>query len=273
MSGTRLDIVMVERGLVESREKARALIMSGAVTVDAKTITKPGTFISDSSDLNISIREELPFVSRGGFKLQKALDTFPIDVTNKIALDVGASTGGFTDCLLQHNAEKVYSVDVGYGQLAWKLRNDSRVVVMERHNARYMEPAWFEVKPNFACMDVAFISIRLLLPAIYRCLEAGSHVVTLIKPQFEAGRNQVGKNGVVHDINVHKEVSLQLLNFALSNGFDVLGFTYSPIVGPKGNIEFLAWLQTSLDATGKPAIDIDAEVDKIVTLAHNANLR
>lgn len=273
MSGTRLDIVMVERGLVESREKARALIMSGVVTVDAKKITKPGTFVSDSSDLIISIREELPFVSRGGFKLQKAFDSFPIDVTDKIALDVGASTGGFTDCLLQHNAQKVYSVDVGYGQLAWKLRNDPRVVAMERHNARYMEPDWFDMKPNFACMDVAFISIRLLLPAIHRCIESGSHVITLIKPQFEAGRNQVGKNGVVHDINVHKEVSLQLLNFALSNGFNVLGFTYSPIVGPKGNIEFLAWLQSTPETIGKATFDITEEVDKVVTLAHCADLR
>lgn len=238
----RLDVVLVQRGLAATREKARACIMAGDVTVDGRKADKAGQPVSDTAD--IQVREDaLPFVSRGGLKLQKAVEVFPIDLKNAISMDIGASTGGFSDCMLQHGAAHVYAIDVGYGQLDWKLRNDPRVTVMERTNARYMEPAWFSEAPTFASIDVSFISLRIILPPLFACLADGAGVVALIKPQFEAGRAEVGKNGVVRDASVHTNVCSRIVDFARTAGYLVQGLSYSPITGPKGNIEFLLYLR------------------------------
>lgn len=240
--GARIDVVMAERGLVPSREKARALIMAGVVYCGGKKVDKAGTAIAP--DAEIEIRDNpLPFVSRGGLKLQKAMQVFPITLEGCYALDIGASTGGFTDCMLQSGARHVCALDVGYGQLAWKLRNDPRVTVMERTNARYMEPAWYQEVPDFASIDVSFISLRLILPPLFQCLAEDGGVVALIKPQFEAGRAEVGKNGVVRDPEVHAAVIERMLTFAVETGYIVKGLDFSPIKGPEGNIEFLLYLK------------------------------
>lgn len=238
----RLDVRMTELALAPSREKARALVMAGEVRVDGNPAQKPGMDVKDSSIITVA-EDAIPFVSRGGLKLQKAFDCFGISVESKVAADIGASTGGFTDCMLQHGAKKVYALDVGYGQLAWALRNDPRVVVMERTNARHMELVWFDEPLEFASIDVSFISVRLILPALYTCLCEGAMVVSLIKPQFEAGRSQVQKHGVVRDKSVHEGVIERVTTFAVDTGFDVCALAFSPITGPKGNIEFLAALQ------------------------------
>lgn len=260
----RIDLVLVERGLAASREKARALVMAGVVFVDGVRAGKAGALVPDGAA--VEVRENpVPFVSRGGLKLQQALDVFPIDLTGAFALDIGASTGGFTDCMLQHGAAHVCAIDVGYGQLDWKLRNDPRVTVLERMNARYMEPGWFERPAAFASIDVSFISLRLILPPLLPCLAEGAGVVALIKPQFEAGRAEVGKHGVVRDAGVHVAVCAAMVEFARSAGYAVCGLHYSPITGPKGNIEFLLYLKKS----GQPGACLDAAaVHAVVTEAH-----
>lgn len=241
---SRVDIEMVNKGLVESREKAKALIMAGIVYIDNQKVMKAGDKIKEGQ--NIEIRgQKLPFVSRGGLKLDKAIKVFGIDLKNCVCMDIGASTGGFTDCMLQNEANKVYAVDVGYGQLAWKLRNDSRVVNMERTNIRYIDFDQIEDEINFISIDVAFISLKLVLPVAFKLLCNGGRLVALIKPQFEAGREDVGKKGVVRDIDVHKRVINDIIDFSYSTGFSVEKLDFSPIKGPEGNIEFLVLLKKS----------------------------
>lgn len=251
MEKARLDVLLVERGLTESREKARALIMAGEVLVDGKAMLKAGENVPRGCELQIR-GNACPFVSRGGLKLQKAIDEFGIDLAGRICADIGASTGGFTDCMLQHGAQKVYAVDVGYGQLDWKLRNHPRVVSMERTNARYLEAASFDTPPSFASVDVSFISLRLIFPAL-RAAGVGE-VVSLIKPQFEAGKEKVGKKGVVRDPHVHEEVIGQVLAAACAFGFVPLDLTYSPIKGPNGNIEYLAHYRAGAAARPLPVL-------------------
>ena len=239
---TRLDVLLTEQGLQESRQKAQATIMSGLVFVNGQRVDKPGTAIPN--DAKIEIRgNTLKYVSRGGLKLEKAMAEFPIELNGCICGDIGASTGGFTDCMLQNGASKVYSVDVGYGQLAWKLREDPRVVCMERTNARYLTPEQIPDPLDFASIDVSFISLKLIFPALYGLLRQGGEIACLIKPQFEAGREKVGKKGVVRDPAVHQEVLEHFLTHARENHFTVLGITYSPIRGPEGNIEYLGYLK------------------------------
>jgi len=239
---TRLDVLLVERGLQESRQKAQATIMSGLVYVKGQKVDKPGTSVPNDAEIEIR-GNTLQYVSRGGLKLEKAMATFPIDLAGTICADIGASTGGFTDCMLQNGAEKVYSVDVGYGQLAWKLRSDPRVVCMERTNARYLTHEQIPDELDFASVDVSFISLKLILPPLCGLLKDGGHVACLIKPQFEAGKEKVGKKGVVRDPAVHLEVLEHFFEHAKDSGFTVLGLTYSPIRGPEGNIEYLGYLE------------------------------
>ena len=250
----RADVLLYKAGLAPSREKAQALIMAGAVYADGKRVDKAGISLKEDTSFEIK-SDPIPFVSRGGLKLKKALEVFPISLQGKTACDIGASTGGFTDCMLQNGASLVYAVDVGYGQLDYKLRNDERVRVMERTNARYMEPSWFQPAPEFASIDVSFISLKLILPALYPCLREEGEVVALIKPQFEAGRSEIGKNGVVRDIAVHRSVCEKMVAFAAMTGFEVCGLSYSPITGPKGNIEFLLYLK-KFDRPGEVSQDI-----------------
>ncbi|MBQ7681112.1 MAG: TlyA family RNA methyltransferase [Oscillibacter sp.] len=240
---TRLDVRMTEAGLAESRQKAQALILAGLVTVDGKRVDKPGTQVADAAE--IAVKQALcPYVSRGGLKLEKAMSAFPVNLSGAVCADIGASTGGFTDCMLQHGAAKVYAVDVGYGQLSWKLRTDARVVCLERTNARYLSREEVPVPLDFASVDVSFISLRLILPPLRALLRGDeSRVVCLVKPQFEAGREKVGKKGVVRDRAVHREVLEQFLVNAAAAGFAVDGLTYSPIRGPEGNIEYLGYLR------------------------------
>ena len=239
----RLDVLLVERGLQETRQKAQATIMSGLVYVDGRKVDKAGTAVPDDARLEVR-GSALRYVSRGGLKLEKAISAFRLSLDGAICADIGASTGGFTDCMLQNGAAKVYAVDVGYGQLDWKLRNDARVVCMERTNARYLDREQIPDELDFASVDVSFISLRLILPAVHGLLKAGGHVACLIKPQFEAGREKVGKKGVVRDPAVHLEVLEQFLQNAKESGFTVLDITYSPIRGPEGNIEYLGYLES-----------------------------
>ena len=242
MAKVRLDVLLVEQGLQESRQKAQATIMSGQVFVNGQRVDKPGTAVA--ADAQIEVRGGgLKYVSRGGLKLEKAMEIWPITLEGKICMDVGASTGGFTDCMLQNGAVKVYAIDVGYGQLAWKLRSDSRVVCLERTNARYLSRELIEEEPDFSSVDVSFISLKLILPAIAAVLKEGGQVVCLVKPQFEAGKEKVGKKGVVRDPAVHLEVLEHFLQHAKESGFTVLDLTYSPIRGPEGNIEYLGHLR------------------------------
>ena len=243
MSGKkRLDVLLTEWGLQESRQRAQAVIMSGEVFVNGQRVDKPGTAVAE--DAQIEIRGgTLAYVSRGGLKLEKAMATFPIDLHGAVCADIGASTGGFTDCMLQNGAEKVYAVDVGYGQLAWKLRSDPRVVCLERTNARYLTHEQVPDELDFASVDVSFISLKLILPPLNGLLKDGGHAACLVKPQFEAGREKVGKKGVVRDPAVHLEVLEHFLDYAKESGFTVLGLTYSPIRGPEGNIEYLGYLE------------------------------
>lgn len=242
----RLDILVCEKGLAESREKAKAVIMAGQVYVDNQKADKCG----DTYDENASIElrgQTLKYVSRGGLKLEKAMEQFGLDLSGKICMDIGASTGGFTDCMLQNGAEKVYSVDVGYGQLAWKLRNDERVVNLERTNMRKVTREEVPDVIDFFSMDVSFISIKLLLPVARELMGENAEAVCLIKPQFEAGKGKVGKKGVVRDSKVHVEVVKDIYDFCLNNGFDVLHTDFSPIKGPQGNIEYLIHIRKSED--------------------------
>ena len=242
MKKVRLDQLVFERGFTESRERAKTTVMSGLVFVNGQRADKPGMAVSP--DAVIEVRgDAIPFVSRGGFKLDKALKVFPIDPADLVCIDCGASTGGFTDVLLQHGAAKVYAVDVGYGQLAWKLRNDPRVVNLERTNLRYVTDEQIPEKLDLAVMDVSFISVRLVIPAVKALLKDGAALVCLIKPQFEAGREEVGKKGVVREKAVHREVIEAVLAFARETGWSVLGLDFSPIRGPEGNIEFICYLK------------------------------
>lgn len=237
----RLDVLLVEQGLAESREKAKAIIMSGVVYVGGQKADKPGADYPEGTAVELR-GETLRYVSRGGLKLEKALQVFPIRLEGRCCADIGASTGGFTDCMLQNGARKVYAVDVGYGQLAWKLRQDARVVNLERTNARYLTARQVPELLDFISMDVSFISLTLVLPAAQGLLAPEGEMVCLIKPQFEAGREKVGKNGVVREPSVHEEVICKVIGFAQSIGFTVLGLDYSPVKGPEGNIEYLLYL-------------------------------
>ena len=255
----RLDVLLVERGLQESRQKAQATIMSGLVFVDGRRLDKPGAPVA--AEAVVEVRgSALRYVSRGGLKLEKALAIWPISLTGRVCMDVGASTGGFTDCMLQNGAARVYAVDVGYGQLAWKLRSDSRVVCLERTNARYLTHEQVPEEPDFASVDVSFISLGLILPAVAGVLREGGQTVSLIKPQFEAGREKVGKNGVVRDPAVHREVLERFLSHARGSGFAGRGLSFSPVRGPEGNIEYLGWLEKG--GTGKTTFDLDSLVEE-----------
>lgn len=242
----RLDVMLVKRNLAPSREKAKAFIMAGEVFVDGVREDKAGTTFDEK--VSIEVRgNKLKYVSRGGLKLEKAIDVWGVDVKDKICMDIGSSTGGFTDCMLQNGASKVYSVDVGTNQLAWKLRQDERVVVMEKTNIRYLTPDQINDKIQFASVDVSFISLTKVLPAAYDLLEDNARMVCLIKPQFEAGREKVGKKGVVRDEKVHVEVIQMIVDFVTANGFIIHGLNYSPIKGPEGNIEYLIYIEKSSD--------------------------
>ena len=241
MEKKRLDVLLFERGLAESRQKAQAVVMSGQVYVNGQKVDKAGT--PTPADAPIEVRGGgLKYVSRGGLKLEKAMETWPISLAGAVCADIGASTGGFTDCMLQNGASKVYAVDVGYGQFAWKLRSDTRVVCMERTNARYLTHEQIPDELDFASVDVSFISLNLILPPLRGLMKRPGQAVCLIKPQFEAGKDKVGKKGVVRDKAVHQEVLEHFLEHAASAGFGVRGLTWSPIRGPEGNIEYLGWL-------------------------------
>ena len=263
MKKIRLDQLVFERGFTESRERAKTTIMSGLVFVNGQRADKPGTPVDPEAQIEVH-GDAIPFVSRGGFKLDKALKVFPVDPTGKTCIDCGASTGGFTDVLLQHGAAKVYAVDVGYGQLAWKLRNDPRVVNLERTNLRYISEEQIPEPLDLAVMDVSFISIKLVLPAVQRLLKLGADYICLIKPQFEAGREEVGKKGVVRDPLVHEEVVSGILSFVPSIGMTVMGLDYSPIKGPEGNIEYICYLKNG-EYKG-PELDVKA----VVAASHEA---
>ena len=259
----RLDVLLVERGLQESRQKAQATIMSGLVFINGQRTDKPGTPVAE--DAAVEIRgSTLRYVSRGGLKLEKALEIWPIDLRGKICMDVGASTGGFTDCMLQNGAAKVYAIDVGYGQLAWSLRSDGRVVCLERTNARGLTREQVPEEPDFSSVDVSFISLRLILPAIAGVLREGGQAVALVKPQFEAGREKVGKKGVVRDPAVHQEVLERFLEHARESGFSVLELSFSPVRGPEGNIEYLGWLEKG------PLAERSFDIRALVEQSHEA---
>lgn len=243
MSKLRLDVLLTERGLCESRQKAQAAIMAGLVTVNGEKVTKSGAGVLESDVLEVK-GPAIPYVSRGGLKLEKAMKLWSIDLSGKLCADIGASTGGFSDCMLQYGAAKVYAVDTGYGKLDWKIRTDSRVVALERTNARYLTHEQIPDELDFASVDVSFISLRLILPALRGVLKDGGEVVCLVKPQFEAGRENVGKKGVVRDPAVHLQVLERFLVHASENGFFVKELTFSPIKGPEGNIEYLGYLMT-----------------------------
>ena len=241
MAKKRLDVLVVEQGLAESRQKAQALIMAGQIFVGDKRYDKAGVSLDENERLELR-GQTLRYVSRGGLKLEKAMAQFPISLTGKTAADIGASTGGFTDCMLQNGASKVYAVDVGYGQLAWSIRSDERVVCLERTNARYLTTEQISDPLDFASIDVSFISLKLILPALRPLMKESGQIAALIKPQFEAGREKVGKKGVVRDPEVHLEVLQQFLQHADEADFSVKGITFSPIRGPEGNIEYLGFL-------------------------------
>lgn len=263
MEKIRLDTLLVTKGLAKSREEAKALIMAGQVYIDNQKCDKAGLMVDELIIPEIR-GEKLKYVSRGGLKLEKAILTFPIDLKDKITMDIGASTGGFTDCMLQNGAKKVFAVDVGYGQFAWKLRQDERVVNMERTNIRYVTHEQIVDYIDFASIDVSFISLKLVLPVAYELLAPDGEIVALIKPQFEAGRGQVGKKGVVRDINIHYEVVKNVLNIARETGFYTAGLSFSPIKGPEGNIEYLAYLKK----TGADTIITEDQIKEVVDLSH-----
>lgn len=256
----RLDVMMVNRGLAESREKAKAIIMSGIVYVDNIKEDKAGSTFDKKAQIEVR-GNTLKYVSRGGLKLEKAMDCFGVSLAGKVAMDVGSSTGGFTDCMLQNGAVKVYSVDVGHGQLAWKLRNDERVVCMEKTNIRYVTPDDIEDRIEFASIDVSFISLTKVLPPVKELLTDDGEIVCLIKPQFEAGREKVGKKGVVRDQKVHVEVVEMIVDFARQIGFKTLDLSYSPIKGPEGNIEYLLYITKDQTKENKE-FDIKAMVEE-----------
>ncbi|MBA9027377.1 MULTISPECIES: TlyA family RNA methyltransferase [Bacillaceae] len=263
----RLDILLVESGLAETREKAKRMIMAGLVYGNEERLEKPGEKVS--TDLVLTIKGKvMPYVSRGGLKLEKALKQFDLSVEGKVLLDIGASTGGFTDCALQNGARMSYALDVGYNQLAWKLRQDERVKVMERTNFRYVTPADLDGEmPNFASIDVSFISLTLILPVLKTLLVANSDVVALVKPQFEAGKDQVGKKGIVRDVKIHREVIDKIIHFAKGEGYDIYDASFSPIKGGEGNIEFLLHLKWQ-GAKDQGENFLKQSVEEIVQNAH-----
>ena len=256
----RLDVLLVEQGLADSREKAKATIMSGIVYVDNNKEDKAGTTFEETARIEVR-GNTLKYVSRGGLKLEKAMNNFGVTLEGKVCMDVGASTGGFTDCMLQNGAVKVYSVDVGHGQLAWKLRNDERVVCMEKTNIRYVTPDDIDDVIEFASIDVSFISLTKVLPAVRELMTPGGEIVCLIKPQFEAGREKVGKKGVVRELSTHIEVVQMIVDYARANGFRTLHLSYSPIKGPEGNIEYLLHI-TKDESRENEEFDIRALVEE-----------
>lgn len=265
MAKERVDVLAYKQGLFDTREQAKRGVMAGLVVavINGERFDKPGEKIDEATELKLK-GEKLKYVSRGGLKLEKALNQFGLSVEGKIAIDIGASTGGFTDVMLQNGASQVFSVDVGTNQLAWKLRNDPRVVSMEQFNFRYAEPDDFEVTPSFASIDVSFISLDLILPALHRILADNGQVVALVKPQFEAGREQIGKNGIIKDPKIHLAVLEKVAAFAGIHGFAVMGVDYSPIQGGHGNIEFLMYLEKKEEKT-KPTTE---QLEAVVELAH-----
>lgn len=263
MSRERIDVLLTERKIFDSRARAKAMIMLGKVLVNGQKIDKAGTLVAADAEIQI-LGEDMPYVSRGGFKLAKAVESFELDLSGKTAADIGASTGGFTDCMLQNGAAKVYAIDVGYGQLAWKLRNDTRVVNLERTNIRSVTRAEVPDVLDFASVDVAFISLEKVLPVAYELLSEVGEVAALIKPQFEAGREFVGKKGVVRDKKIHAAVIERIWNFARDLGFRICGLDFSPIKGPEGNIEYLAHFSKN-----PAAPEIDAKkISAVVEAAH-----
>lgn len=255
----RLDVLLLERGLFPSREKAKASIMTGIVNVDGQRIDKAGTMVDTEAE--ITVKEDIcPYVSRGGLKLEKAMDLFGFELNSAVCMDIGASTGGFTDCMLQKGARKVFCVDVGYGQLDWKLRNDPRVVNMEKTNIRYLDFDLVDRDLDFISIDVSFISLKLVFPVAAQLLSEEGSIVCLVKPQFEAGRNQVGKKGIVRDPKVHEEVIENVIEYGRENGLLTYGLTYSPVTGAKGNIEYLL-------ALSKKRQEIP-DIEKIVRISH-----
>jgi len=263
----RLDVLLVKKGFFESREKARSAIMEGIVFVDNEKEEKPGARFSEDSEILIRGNAN-PYVSRGGLKLEKAIKVFNMDLRGKIAIDIGASTGGFTDCMLKNGVVKVFAIDVGYGQLAWTLRNDERVVCMERTNIRYVKPEDIGVLADFASIDVSFISLKKVLPAAKDLLKDDGEIICLIKPQFEAGKEKVGKKGVVRDISTHREVIGEIVTFALDNGFKVKGLSYSPIKGPEGNIEYLLYISKADNGDNPEACEIERIISDVVRESH-----
>lgn len=258
----RLDILLVEKGIIASREKAKASIMAGDIFVDGQRVDKAGEKVSVTANIEFK-GKTLQYVSRGGLKLEKAMNKFPITLKDKVCMDIGASTGGFTDCMLQNGASKVFAVDVGYGQFAWKLRVDERVVCMERTNIRYVTPEDIGELLDFASIDVSFISLKKIMPATISLLKDDGEVVALIKPQFEAGREKVGKKGVVRDIKVHYEVVEQIVTFTKEHGFKPLHLEFSPIKGPEGNIEYLLHIEkTKVEADYEVPFSIDEVIRK-----------
>lgn len=260
----RLDVALTELGLVESREKSKALIMAGQVYVKGQKELKAGTQVNKDDAIEIKGSKN-PYVSRGGLKLHKAMENFNFSLTDCICMDIGASTGGFSDCMLQHGAKKVYAIDVGYGQLAWKLRTDERVVNMERTNFRYVTHNEIPDEIDFASVDVSFISLKIILPVLRELLKPGGMAVCLIKPQFEAGRDNIGKKGVVRDKSVHINVVEDICSYAIKNGFDLLNLDFSPIKGPEGNIEYLMHIKKSEHAENKCSVS----AEDIVLLSHS----
>ncbi len=264
MAKIRLDQLIFDRGLTESRERAKTSVMSGIVFVNGQRADKPG--MSVALDCNVEVRgETLKYVSRGGLKIEKALSVFEYDPKDLVCIDCGASTGGFTDCLLQNGAKKVYAVDVGYGQLAWSLRTDDRVVSMERTNIRNVTPEDINERFDLAVMDLSFISLKLVIPAVSALLKENGDILCLIKPQFEAGKNKVGKKGVVREPEIHEEVLFQFLDYTKDAGFSVIGMNFSPVKGPEGNIEYLAWLKKG-DFESRFCV----EPTEIVKLSHSS---
>lgn len=263
----RLDILLVETNKASSREKAKALIMAGLVYVDNQKCDKVGSMYDSAAQIEVRGKTN-PFVSRGGLKLEKAINNFNIDLSDKICMDIGASTGGFTDCMLQHGAKKVYAVDVGYGQLDWKLRTDKKVVNLERTNIRYLNDDKVVDKIDFFSIDVSFISLKLCLPVAKNLLKENGQAVCLIKPQFEAGRQSVGKKGVVRDPKVHRDVINDIADFVLNNGFSILNLDFSPIRGPQGNIEYLIFIQKSDAPSNLSSVKIKELVEESHSLAN-----
>lgn len=261
----RLDVLLVQLGLANSRELAKAYIMAGNVYVDGQKEDKAGTKVAVNADIEVK-GSQMKYVSRGGYKLEKAINEFGVQLEGKICLDIGASTGGFTDCMLQNGASKVYAIDVGYGQFAWKLRNDERVVCLEKTNVRYVTHEQVPDEGDFASIDVSFISLTKVLPAVLGVLGPNGQLVCLIKPQFEAGREKVGKKGVVRDISVHREVIEMIVNYVRAQNLGILALDFSPIKGPEGNIEYLIYLDKS--QTGMSEEEVQARLEEVVAQSH-----